>query len=150
MRRRSLADDEFVGRLRLSVTRLARLLRQQDVGDMTPTVAATLATIAREGPLTLGELAAAEQVAPPTVTKVTTKLEAAGLIDRIVDPTDRRVCRVELSDSGREQVEVNRSRRTAWLADRLSQLSPEEQQRLVAAVDVLERLTTAPRPIDAP
>ena len=143
-------DDEFVGRLRLSVTRLARLLRQQDEGDMTPTVAATLATIAREGPLTLGELAAAEQVAPPTVTKVTAKLEAAGLIDRIVDSSDRRVCRVALSDAGRKQVELNRSRRTAWLADRLSLLSPDEQQRLVAALDVLEHLTTAPRPVDAP
>jgi DNA-binding MarR family transcriptional regulator len=136
--------------LRLSVTRLARLLRQQDVGAMTPTMAATLATIAREGPLTLGELAAAEQVAPPTVTKVTAKLEAAGLIDRVVDPTDRRVCRVELSDAGRKQVEINRSRRTAWLADRLSLLTPDEQQRLLAAVEVLEHLTTAPRPEYAP
>jgi DNA-binding MarR family transcriptional regulator len=124
---------------------LARLLRQQDEGDMTPTVAVTLATIAREGPLTLGELAAAEQVAPPTVTKVTAKLESAGLIDRIVDPTDRRVCRVVLSDAGRKQVEVNRSRRTAWLADQLSALSNEDRARLAAALDVLERLTTAPR-----
>jgi len=148
--RASPPDDEFVGRLRLSVTRLARLLRQQDEGDMTPTVAATLATIAREGPLTLGELAAAEQVAPPTVTKVTAKLEAAGLIDRIVDPTDRRVCRVALSNAGHKQVELNRSRRTAWLADRLSLLSPDEQQRLVGALDVLEHLTTAQRPVDAP
>jgi DNA-binding MarR family transcriptional regulator len=138
-------DDELVGRLRFSVTRLARLLRQQDEGDMTPTVAVTLATIAREGPLTLGELAAAEQVAPPTVTKVTAKLEAAGLIDRIVDPTDRRVCRVVLSEAGRQQVEINRSRRTAWLADQLSALSDDDRTRLASALDVLERLTTAPR-----
>ena len=112
---------------------------------MTPTMAATLATIAREGPLTLGELAAAEQVAPPTVTKVTAKLEAAGLIDRIGDPTDRRVCRVALSDAGRTQVEVNRSRRAAWLADQLSALSSDDRERLASALDVLERLTTAPR-----
>lgn len=112
---------------------------------MTPTMAATLATIARDGSLTLGELAAAEQVAPPTVTKVVSKLEAAGLIDRVVDPADRRVCRVALSAAGRKQVDENRSRRTAWLADRVAELSREEQERLAAAVDVLERLTAAPR-----
>ena len=67
-----------------------------------------------------------------------------------IDPTDRRVCRVALSDAGHKQVELNRSRRTAWLADRLSLLSPDEQKRLVAALDVLEQLTTAPRPVDAP
>jgi DNA-binding MarR family transcriptional regulator len=138
-------DDEFVGRLRLSVTRLARLLRQQDQSGMTPTMAATLATIAREGSLTLGELAAAEQVAPPTVTKVISKLEAAGLVDRVVDPSDRRVSRVALSAAGRRQVAENRSRRTAWLADRVGELSAEERERLANAVDVIEHLTTARR-----
>jgi DNA-binding MarR family transcriptional regulator len=138
-------DDEFVGRLRLSVSRLARLLRQQDQSGMTPTMAATLATIAREGSLTLGELAAAEQVAPPTITKVISKLETAGLVDRVVDPADRRVARVALSAAGRKQVEVNRSRRTAWLADRVAELSPGERDRLADAVDVLEHLTTARR-----
>ena len=112
---------------------------------MTPTMAATLATIAREGSLTLGELAAAEQVAPPTVTKVIAKLEAAGLVDRIVDPADRRVCRVALSPAGHEQVDENRSRRTAWLADRVAELSPDERDRLAELVDVLEHLTTARR-----
>jgi DNA-binding MarR family transcriptional regulator len=108
-------------------------------------MAATLATIAREGSLTLGELAAVEQVAPPTVTKVISKLEAKGLVDRIIDPADRRVCRVALSADGRKQVEENRSRRTAWLADRVAELSPEERERLTDAVDVLEHLTTARR-----
>ena len=115
---------------------------------MTPTMAAMLATIARQGPLTLGELAAAEQVAPPTITKIIAKLEAAGLVDRVVDSADRRVNRVALSAAGREQVETNRSRRTAWLADRVAELSPEERDRLAAAVDVLEHLTTA-RPVEA-
>ena len=112
---------------------------------MTPTMAATLATIAREGSLTLGELAAAEQVAPPTVTKVISKLEAAGLVDRVVDPSDRRVSRVALSAAGRRQVAENRSRRTAWLADRVGELSAEERERLANAVDVIEHLTTARR-----
>ena len=65
-----------------------------------------------------------------------------------LDSADRRVNRVALSAAGREQVETNRSRRTAWLADRVAELSPEERDRLAAAVDVLEHLTTA-RPVEA-
>jgi DNA-binding MarR family transcriptional regulator len=101
----------------------------------------TLATIGRDGPLTLGALAALEQVAPPTITKVIGKLEAAGLVDRIPDPTDRRVTRVALSGRGRRQLEINRSRRTAWLADRLASLDPRERDRLAAALDAIEHLT---------
>jgi DNA-binding MarR family transcriptional regulator len=138
--------DDVAGRLRLSVTRLARLLRQQDESGLTPTMGAALATIGRVGPLTLGELAALEQVAPPTVTKVIGKLEAAGLVDRLADRADRRVCRVALSADGRRQLEINRSRRTAWLADRLAALEPEEQDRLAAAIDAIEQLTAAPDP----
>ena len=145
---RNAVDDELVGRLRLSVARLARLLRQQDESGMTPTMTATLATIAREGPLTLGALAAAEQVAPPTVTKAIDKLEANGLVERIVDENDRRVCRVRVTGAGRRQIEANRSRRNAWLADQLAALTPDERERLAGAVDVLEQLTVA-RPSEA-
>jgi DNA-binding MarR family transcriptional regulator len=144
------ADDDVAGRLRLSVTRLARLLRQQDEGGLTPTMGAALATIGRVGPLTLGELAALEQVAPPTITKVIGKLEAAGFIDRLPDQADRRVCRVALSTRGRRRLEINRSRRTAWLADRLADLEPEQQDRLAAAIDAIEHLTTAPDPTGGP
>src|SRR5919197_615209 len=95
--------------------------------------------------MTSSLVAAAEQVAPPTVTKVISKLEAAGLVDRVVDPSDRRVSRVALSAAGRRQVEENRSRRTAWLADRVGEPSAEERERLANAVDVIEHLTTARR-----
>jgi DNA-binding MarR family transcriptional regulator len=139
---------DVAGRLRISVTRLARLMRQGDNTGLTPTLAAALATIWREGPLTLGELAAAEQVAPPTITKVVGKLEAQGLVARIPDADDRRVCRVALTDAGRHHVEAVRTRRTAWLAARLAELPPGDLDRLVAAVDVLEHLTLPPD--DAP
>ena len=137
-------DEELVGRLRYSIARLARLLRQQDTTGLTPTASAMLATISRSGPLTLGELAAAEQVAPPTITKVVGRLEAAGLIERVRDSDDRRVCRVVVSDEGRRQVERNRSRRTAWLTEQLAALPDDDRGRLAEAVDVLERLTAPP------
>ena len=138
------ADQELIGRLRLSVARLARLLRQQDQSGLTPTATAMLATIARRGPLTLGELAAAEQVAPPTITKIVGRLETAGLIERLPDADDRRVCRVVISRAGASQLDANRSRRTAWLAEQFAALSVEDQDRLADAVAVLERLTEPP------
>ena len=93
--------DEVAGRLRVSVTRLARLLRHQDESGLTPTLRASLVTIERHGPLTLGELAAHEQVTTPTITNVVTKLAASGLVARRVDDNDRRVCWVEVSAAGR-------------------------------------------------
>src|SRR5437879_5763741 len=140
-------DQELVGRLRYSVTRLARLLRQQDESGLTPTTTAMLASIGRDGPITLGDLAAYEQVAPPTITKSVDKLEAAGLVERIRDDVDRRVCRVTLTPAGRKQLDTNRSRRTAWLARQLRALPPEDIDTLAAAIEVLERLTTAPEPV---
>jgi DNA-binding MarR family transcriptional regulator len=95
---------EVAGRLRLSTTRLARILRQQDQLGLTPTMTAALATIGREGPLTLGALAASEQVSPPTITRVVGKLEAAGLVRRRPDPDDHRVVRLELTARGNRQL----------------------------------------------
>lgn len=132
--------SETADRLGMAITRLARLLRQQAVDDLTPTMRAAVGTIAREGPLTLGELAASEQVAPPTVTKVVAKLEDRGLVEREADPTDRRVVRVVLSDLGQRWLEADRRRRHAWLADRIDKLDAAERDRLVRAVDAIESL----------
>jgi DNA-binding MarR family transcriptional regulator len=137
----SAVDEELVGRLRISVARLSRLLRQQDESGLTPTTTAMLATIARLGPLTLGELAAHEQVAPPTITKSVGKLEEQGLVERIPDPNDKRVCRVQLTPEGRERFTANRHRRTAWLAERLEVLTPRERDRLGHVVELLEHLS---------
>jgi len=140
-------DEELVGRLRYSVTRLARLLRQQDQSGLSPTTTAMLAAIGRDGPITLGELAAHEQVAPPTITKSVDKLESAGFVERLRDTADRRVCRVTLTTAGRKQLDTNRSRRTAWLARQLRALPDDDLATLAAAVEVLERLTLAPEAV---
>jgi len=132
--------SEVADRLGMAITRLARLLRQQAGDDLTPTMRAAVGTIAREGPLTLGELAASEQVAPPTITKVVAKLEDRGLVEREADPTDRRVARVVLSDRGERWLEADRRRRHAWLADRIDKLDASDRERLVRAVDAIESL----------
>jgi DNA-binding MarR family transcriptional regulator len=140
------AQDATVvaARLRFSVTRLARLLRQQDTGGLAPTLGAALASIEREGPVTLGALASIEQMAPPSITKVVGKLEAAGLVVRRPDAKDRRICRVEITAKGRKQLDANRTRRTAWLATRLHDLSADDLARLTAAAVILEDLAAAP------
>lgn len=136
---------ELADRLSHVAVRLARLLRQQDEGELTPTMRAALGTISRDGPLTLGELAAIEQVAPPTVTKVVGKLEDAGLVVREPDEADRRVWRVSLSDAGRRRLDSDRRRRRAWLTEQVEQLDDADVERLLDAVDVLERITASQR-----
>lgn len=138
----AIDTTDVADRLSLAVVRLARLLRQQDEGELTPTMRAALGTISREGPLTLGEVAAIEQVAPPTVTKVVGKLEDAGLVERENDENDRRICRVSLSDAGRRRLDSDRKRRRAWLTGQVERLDAEELERLDAAVEIIERLTS--------
>jgi len=88
------------------VTRLARRLRQQGESAASPTQLAALATIERDGPLTLGELSHVENVRPPTLTKVVAALEEQGLVERHVDPSDRRVSLVRLTTEGREVIDA--------------------------------------------
>jgi len=132
--------SEVADRLGMAITRLARQLRQQAGDELTPTMRAAVGTIARSGPLTLGELAAIEQVAPPTITKVVGKLEDRGLVEREADPSDRRVTRVVLSDRGERWLEADRRRRHEWLADRMDALDAAARERLVDAVAALESL----------
>lgn len=126
--------------LRLSITRLARQLRQTAEADLTPTQLSVLATVAHHGPLTLGELAERERVAAPTITKVTGVLVKRGLIARVADPIDRRFVRVEPTIDGAALLERTRSKRTAWLTERLRTLQPEQLATLNAAAVVLDEL----------
>ena len=139
-----LGPAEIASRLRLSVTRLARLLRQQDGSDLTITQKAALATIERHGPVTVGELAVREQIAAPTATNVVAKLEARQLVRRRGDKADRRVCRVEVTPRGQRELDRGRTLRTEWLTTRLDALGPEQRARLGAALDALDELTAAP------
>ncbi len=140
---------ELAGRLRLAVTRLARQMRQQTDTGLSPTLLATLATVEAAGPLTLGDLALREQVAPPTITRAVTGLEADGLVVRRIDPSDRRVVWVEITSAGRRLLERARTRKNAWLARRLRGFPAEDVERLAEAVAALERLAENPD-TDAP
>jgi DNA-binding MarR family transcriptional regulator len=131
---------EIAARLRLSATRLARRLRKESTGGLTPSQLSALNAVHLRGPLTLGELADQERVAPPSITKVVAKLEADGLIERSTDPQDRRVSRVRVTRDGDALLSETRRRKTAWLAARIGALEPAERERLAAALDAIDRI----------
>ena len=143
----AVPTQDLAGRVALTTTRLSRLLRQQDEGDLPLTQRAALATIERHGPLTLGALGQIEHIAPPTVTKVVGHLDERGYIQRIPDATDRRVCRVAISKTGAARLAADRKRRTAWLAGRLERLDDAERGQVAEAVAILEGIIdTTPAP----
>ena len=140
MPRTKLTEAEIAARLRLSATRLARRMRQESATGLSPSQHSALAVVHARGPLTLGELAEVEQVAPPTISKVVAKLEADGLLERQADPADRRVSLVQVTKAGAQLHDESKRRRTTWLTARIRQLPPEDQARLADALDVLDRL----------
>ncbi|HUR77622.1 MAG TPA: MarR family transcriptional regulator [Acidimicrobiales bacterium] len=133
--------EEMAARLRLTNTRLHRALRREAHIDLTPSQMSALASIDRLGPLTLGALAEHEGVAPPSITKIIAVLEDDGFVIRAPDPADRRVNYVTATAKGVGLVTESRRRKTAWLTDRLRQLTADERKRLADALDVLEALT---------
>ena len=134
------ADQRLVGGLRLVVGRLARRLRQQAHGEVTPSMHSALVSVERLQPVPLGELAAVEQVQPPTITKLVAKLEDLGYVVREVDARDRRIVRVRLSPEGVRHLAQSRKRKDAYLAQRLRRLDPADRALLSRALPVLERL----------
>lgn len=138
------APVDLAEHLRLSVTRLARRMRQQGGVDASPTQLSALASIERNGPITLGDLAAAERVQPPTITGAVGRLEHQGLVVRRPDRADKRVVRVVITAAGRRLLARNRSIRTAFLARRLDTLDASERATLADAAVLLERLLDEP------
>ena len=132
---------EIAARLRISATRLARQLRQQASMGLSPSQLSVLTTIEKRGPLTLGAVAEVEQVAPPTITKVVTKLEEQQLVERLPDASDRRVTLVRISAAGAAVLDESRQRKDLWLAARIEELSASDRAKLLAALDVLDHLT---------
>jgi len=134
---------ELASHLRLAVARLSRRIRQQAAAtgeELTASTQAALASIQRLGPITLGELAAVERVQPPSMTRIVGRLEEWGYAKRVVDPDDRRVARAEITDAGVELLARSRTRKDAFLAQRIAELTDAERTLLARALPLLERL----------
>jgi len=139
--RESAQDDaeRTADRLHSAAIHLLRRLRREDAtsGLSAPRLSA-LSVLVFGGPLTLGELANAEQVRPPTMTRLVTALEADGLVTREPDASDGRVTRIRATPNGRTLLLRGRARRVAALTAEVRALAPDEREVLDAAVTVLE------------
>jgi DNA-binding MarR family transcriptional regulator len=117
---------------------LRRLRREDDASGLPAPQLSALSVIVFGGPVTLGALAAAEQVRPPTITKLVAALEADGLVEREPDDTDRRIVRVRATARGTKLLQEGRRRRVAALTTSLAELSAADRAKLTAALPVLE------------
>src|SRR5215472_5992302 len=105
---------------------LRRLRREDDASGLPAPQLSALSVIVFAGPVTLGALADAEQVRPPTITRLVDKLEAAGLVNRVADAVDRRISRVAATPKGIKLLHDGRRRRVASLAVSLKELPDKE------------------------
>ncbi len=131
--------------LRFSVMRLRRRLvreRHPD-NDLSLSAMAVLWALNRFGDLTVGALAAREQVQPPSMTRTVTCLVDAGLVERQPHPTDGRQVVVRLTDEGRAVVNADAARRDRWLSRRLEELTPAERDVLRQAAPILQRIAAS-------
>ena len=135
-----------VTRLRVALARLSRRLRRHEVAGLTPTQLAALATVEHSGPLRLGDLAAAEGIAPSTLTRLVAALEDSGYVRRCADPSDARASTLAITSHGHETLERIRSETTLVLAQSLRDLTPAQRATLAAALPVLEQLAETPAP----
>lgn len=133
---------DLADRLHSAAIHLLRRVRREDVSSGLPgPQLSALSVIVFAGPITLGALADAEQVRPPTMTRVVAELERQGLVRRESTPDDRRVARVTATPRGTRLLQEGRRRRVASLADALSQLAPAERALLARALPIVERVT---------
>jgi DNA-binding MarR family transcriptional regulator len=138
-------DAGLASTLHVSLMRLSRRLRNErdPADDLTPTHLAVLGTLIRHGSLTIGELASAEKVQPPSMTRTVNALCGKGLLVRTPHPDDKRLVVVELTDDARAIIAETRRRKEAWLNQRLSELTTPERRILRDAAPILERLSHA-------
>jgi DNA-binding MarR family transcriptional regulator len=139
----SRSDAGLASSLRVSIARLNRRLRTDDDPKVSVGGVAVLALLFREGDRTIGQIAAAERVQPPSMTRTIACLEGDGLVMRHPHPTDGRQVLVRLTEEGREVLLADRRRRDAWLSRHLRELTPDERAVLRQAAPILERLSQA-------
>jgi DNA-binding MarR family transcriptional regulator len=140
--RKTRDDAEAIAdRLHSAAIHLLRRLRREDAtsGLSAPRLSA-LSVIVFGGPLTLGELANAEQVRPPTMTRLVSALEDAGLVGREADPEDKRLTRIRATAKGRSLLSQGRARRVAALTEEVRALASGERADLARALAILDEV----------
>ncbi len=128
-------------RLHSATIHLLRRMRKQDVATGEgPARLSALSVLVFGGPKTLGELAAAEQVKPPTMSRIVAGLVRSRLVKVTADPHDARRLHVRATAKGTRLLQKGRQLRISYLASHLEALAPEELVKLGEAVEILKRL----------
>ena len=135
-RAQALADQLHSAAIHL----LRQLRKEDDASGLSAPRLSALSVVVFGGPLTLGQLAAAEQVKPPTMTRIVTGLEKDGLVQRIGDPRDRRLTRIQATTRGRKVLAAGRTRRVEKLAAAVGDLRASELAELTRGVHLLQEI----------
>jgi DNA-binding MarR family transcriptional regulator len=126
---------------RLANGRLARRLRQEKAeNELTGGQFSALGTLFVEGPLTLGDLSEHECVTPPSMNRTVNALVEAGLVKRDGSADDGRKVVLTATEEGLALMRETRKRRDAWLAQRITKLSPEQRRVLADATVIMKEL----------
>jgi len=133
-------------RLHSAAIHLLRWLRRVDEpsGLSAPRLSA-LSVVAHAGPKTMGELAAAEQVRAPTMTRLVSAMERQGLVRRKAEPEDRRIQQVHATAKGRRILDAGRKRRIQTLATELDKLPASEVRMLARAAELIDAIAKQSR-----
>ena len=119
---------------------LRRVRREDDASGLPAPQLSALSVIVFNGSVTLGALARAEQVRPPTITRVVAALEEQGLVARETTREDRRVTLIKATPRGAQLLQDGRQRRVASLTSALGRLSESELHLLHRALPVIEKV----------
>lgn len=141
-RMKSGSEREAVAdRLHSAAIHLLRRVRKQDAAmGEGPARLSALSVLVFGGPMSLSQLAAAEQVRPPTMTRIVTGLERSGLAERTADPGDARRVQIRASEKGNRLLQRGRRRRIEYLAAHLDQVTEAELATLRDAATTLEKV----------
>lgn len=124
---------------------LRQLRKQDDASGLSAPRLSALSVVVFGGPLTLGELARAEQVKPPTMTRIVTGLEKEGLVVRKGDPHDGRLTRIHATAKGQRILAEGRARRVALLTSSVRGLGRDELADLARGIQLFREVTISMR-----
>lgn len=137
---REARERETADRLHSAAIHLLRRVRLSDPLTGVPAAQLSALSVLMGGPRTLGEMAAAEQVRPPTMSTLVGDMERSGLVRRSSDPDDARIVRLEMTAKGRRVLSKGRDMRIADIERRIRRLHPDEIETVAQAVTIVERM----------
>lgn len=132
-------EAELTTRLTTAISRISRRIRVRS-RTMSYGLLSALATINRIGPLRPGDLAIAERVTRPTVTRMVAALESKGFITRDDDPDDGRAFVISVTPAGAKALKEARAERAEDLTDLMDGLTPTEIDSVYHALPALEKI----------